>query len=342
MPRLAAPPLLVACASLVLAASAQAAPKVDAAEAAALVEHAAQRWDRRAVASEGVAVRGEVRIHLPGKKPLSGSWSFEQVAPGLFREELELPGFHEILVANGDGWWLSREPEHYLQLVADIQDALDPGRHLHIGEQRSIQAARLKKKDGRTLLWPRIVEKPDTAPAPFDLYLDPQSGAPAFFECRMSLTSYRYAGELELGESRMPRKVEVLHSGTPVATIELSLAEPRASEAVLTPPEGAQPAIPEWGWPCDELRQPVAVIAPPIRYPRGAAFDRAAGQVRGRMILDAEGNMTARHVYWATDPMFADSALEALDGRKYRPGRCNGELKSFLVQVTFSFGGRLR
>ena len=332
------------CFALFLAAlpSARSAPKVEAAEAAALVERAAARWDRRAIAGEAVAVRGEVRIHLPGKKPLTGTWSFEQVAPGLFREELELPGFREVLVANQHGWWLTREPERYLQLVADIQDALDPGRHLDVGEQRTIQAARLKKKDGRPLLLPRIVEQPDTPPAAFDLYLDPESGAPVFFECRMSLTSYRYEGEIALGESRLPRRVEVLHSGTAVVTIELEPAKARPAEAVLAAPEGAWRAIPEEGWDCEDLRKPVALLAPKIRYPPAAAFQRAAGQVRGRMILDEEGNIAARHVYWATDAMFADVALEALDGRRYRPGRCNGEVESFLVNATYWFGGKLR
>jgi len=314
----------------------KAKPSVD--QVRTLVSASSRAWDRRAIGGEPLAIRATVAIRLPGRKPLDGTWSFEFVGAGLFREELEVAGFREVLVANERGWWLDRKPKRYLQLVADIQDALDPARHLDVGETRRITAVKSGKHAGRPVLMPRIVEQAGTPPAAFDLRLDAATGAPVRFDCRFSHTSYEYEGEIEIGDSRFPKQVRVLHSNRVVVTIDLEQVAPRERALALTPPPGAEPAIPESAPNCEKFRSPVATLSPKLRYPGGAAFARAAGQVRGRLVIDPGGEILRHHVTWASDAVFADSALEAIDGRRYRPGRCAGEPVPVLSTFTFSFG----
>lgn len=316
--------------------------KVPVDQVRAIVEIAARSWDRRSVVGDAVSLKASVAIRLPGREPLDGSWIFEHVGAGSFREELKLPGFHEVLVSNERGWWLDRKPERYLQLVADIQDALDPARHLRLGTNRSVVAVKTGKHAGRRVLIPRVVEKAGTPPAPFTLKLDPESGAPVRFDCRLSHTSYEYEGEHRLGDSHVPRQVRVLHSNEVVVTIDIEPAPVREPALVLSPPPGAIPALPEGLEDTEKLRRPVATLSPPLKYPGGAAFARAAGQVRGRLLIDATGEIEMHHVSWASDPTFADSALEAIKARRYRPGRRNGEPIAILSEVTFWFGGKIR
>jgi hypothetical protein len=111
---------------------------------------------------------------------------------------------------------------------------------------------------------------------------------------------------------------------------------------VLAPPEGAVPPVPD-GWPnCERFRAPVTLVAPRMRYPGEAAMAKAAVQVRGRLLIDPEGKIARRHVSWASDAMFAESAIAAIEGREYRPGRCDGEPAWVLSDHTFWFGGKLR
>ena len=325
-----------------VSSAAEAKKKASVEEARALIAAAASTWDRRAVSGEPVAFRASVAVRLQGRKPLDGTWSFEHVGGGRFREVLDLPGFREVLVANDDGWWLSRSSKRYLQLVADIQDALEPARHLELGEQRSITAVKSGKSGGRRVLTPRIVEQDGTPPAPFQVSVDAITGAPVRYECRLSHTSYDYEGEIAIGDVRIPKRVLVRHGSWVVVTIDLEQVRVRPNSEVLAPPANAVPAVPETAPRCEKFRAPVATLSPRMRYPGQAALANAAGQVRGRLLIDQEGRITRQHVSWASDAMFAESALEALEGRQYRPGRCGGEPVRVLSETTFWFGGKIR
>ena len=323
--------------AVVFASPAAAGPRdVERAEAEALRSKASQAWDVRVRAGKPVMLRADVEIPGKGSEPLRGRWSLELAGPGQWREELELPGFREVLVANDDGWWLSREPPRYLQLVADLQDALDPATRLVLLDTHAVISGK-RGSDATSPIALRVEGKAAMLRPPWRPFIDP-SGRLVRLESLFSYTTYEYEGRVQVGESEFPQVVRVLHDGKVAATATVSVVPPPPPDpARMAPPEGVIASLPSWTGRCETVRLNEKRVGE-FTFPTETVIGSGAGVSRSFFVVNLDGSVREVIVRWASHAGYVQPTLDLLSACRYKPPRCDGKTMPVLVEHLQGFG----
>jgi len=294
------------------------------AQATALFAKALAVSDLRAPGSPPFELRGTINARQRGRKDVTGAYLLKWASPEKWREEIHFSDYTRVRVGGKNLYWQSRTTSQEVQPVAELDQAMNFIKDLHIWARpeamNDLKGVKLyqgkikkAKSDCVTLKSKENLYTPDYC-------FDPGKG--------MLVSEGPVNNELfELSEftpffgKLFPGNIRINEDPALPVTFIVDSISPLGS----TDPTDFQPAPSATTWPsCDDpdtLPKPRHSILPV--YPVSEKLARTDGAVLIYVVIDTDGRLHNLKVLSAPDIGLAKSALTAVERWEFAPETCH-------------------
>jgi TonB family protein len=328
----------LALAILVLPAAAQAAkPKKTNVAAMALFRKALALSDIEAPG--GQAFRMQARLQVFGARGDGQDGNLLRIwtPVGLRHDEIVLPDFQRVEVANGKDQWSSSTADHLPFLVFQAEQVLSLAGQLRAGMQMDLQSSAVSAEEGQ-----ECVHGAGNGNA-FEFCFDTATGELLRVVNGLWNDTYDYSDYQAWGTKSFPRLLRVLKSnGETLVEIHVDqlAAESTPDLNIFLPGKGAKEGPDPDGCGNIDAARAVKVVKP--AYPQDALRAGISGTVRLYADIGADGIPRGLSPLNAPSAILADAAIGAVSQWRYRPMVCHrtGAPIEAPTTITVTFASR--
>lgn len=279
-------------------------------------------------ANGSYTIKGHLRVVF--NQPLEGTLMKAVSEPEVWRSEITLPGYSEVVVRNGERSWIRRSTDFTPLQVRELVTALQP--HLKVSEKEKVEkvtvevvrttrakCVKLKMKE-----WDR------------EVCMDATTGLPLLTKSSWGRREQvDYEGYSAVGGRQFPTNIRVTEAGKLVAEFTLD------SVSLDMPDKSLFDPLPDAvAWPvCDEskIKPPVPISTPDPDYPEVERRNRVQGIVVVQALIDEHGQTHDVVVVRSLNPRLDGEAKAAVLKWRFQPAMCGSTPipKEMSIEVAF-------
>lgn len=285
-------------------------------EAEKLLERAEQMTDIRSAGSSPFHLAARLRTYDEKGVATDGSYDLHWKSPGIWRDEIKMPGFVQTRVAATDRIYILREPRWLPLEVYNLRKLLEFPRSIRWSSEAVGTKVREKTKGTQRELSIEIRYEGDPWKR---LFLNPDSGLPIRVEYIGERVEHHFDDFAEFGGHFFPRVLTEIESKRPIMEVRLTeLATEDPNGANFVAPEGA-------GWMrwCPDI-----IPAKPSKrdeafaLPSGIHGDALRRHVTIDGIIGPDGQWENLVVVKSAGKEIDEMWLSMLRRQRYFPARC--------------------
>jgi len=290
--------------------------------ATALFAKALAVTDLRAPGSPPFEMRGTINVPQRGREDATGTYLLKWVSPEKWREEIHFSDYTRGRVGGKDEYWQSRTTSYEVQPVAELDQALDFLKELHVwarpeamNDLKSVKLHQAKiekmKSDCVTLISKELAWRPDYCFDPSKGTLVSENGGPREYS---EFTPF--AGKL------FPGNIRIKESSTAPITFIVNSISPLGG----TDSGDFHAAVGATAWPACDSPDALAKMSRPVfpTYPVNERLDHIQGTVFVYCVIGGDGRLHNVRVLSAPDIGLANSAVAAMEPSEFVPETCHG------------------
>lgn len=266
-------------------------------------------------------------------RPVNGTYKLYWMSPSVWREEIDMPGYQERIVQNGDKKWVSRNigyPPLRVQELKRLFSAAFDGDNI---ADDDLEIDGVKEDHSKGSLCMTVGSSKAKHSSKSIYCIDARLGVVTSWLTEDKQDGDRFSDYTDFGARAYPRSLQYISEGKTVVDanlIDFSPSVPRDGLFLGLPLVDPQPS-------CASPTHPVAVSTPDPTYSDIARQKKVGGTANLWVSLSSEGDVTDAKVVETVEPSLDRNAIEAVKRWKFKPAMCGNtpvptELR---VQVKF-------
>jgi TonB family protein len=283
--------------------------------------------------NQGSPFQLDVDFILQMRVPMAGHLTLKWAATDRWWRRIDMPGFEQIEIGNGDMHYTTRNldftPIRVGELFGLLQFA-EGSEYLVVKKQKQHQDDSGIEITCLQVGQENVKAKPHEVcvnPASHEILRDEWQELPDERRKEEFLDYFDFAGH------HCPRKLRLLVNGSAVITANIqNVAITSFDDGLFLPPKGAI----ERRY-CNGMKRAVPVKTPDPAYPRSASENRLMGDTTVAMTVMTDGSVTNIRLIGTSTHSMDDATLQTLKGWRFKPAMCGSEPVVSDIEVVVSF-----